>query len=652
MIDFIQLQKIIKDQLDQDRLVKTIDVSAITLEMAINEASTLLDMPQRKLEYEIVQQGSSGFLGMGKKEWKIRAYPRLVLKKDTAESILANTVALEQEKVIQDKDGGAFVHKTLDGVMLKVTAPQGNGKRVTDYQALHALKIRDAVSFDEKIVHAIVEDAEGQYIKVGTFDHKYSEDSMINVEISADEMKAFIIVTPPGPRGCDLSLETIISFLKNNKVVMGIKEEALRDFIDTPVYRQPVVAAEGIEPKNGESAYMEYYFRTDQSKIQLRESNSGNIDFKELNIIQNVVENQILAKKIHATEGITGRTVTGKFTHSKNGVDIELPLGKNVQAASDGDTVLAAINGQVVLVNGKVNVEPVFTVQGNVNLKTGNITFLGTVVVTGNVEDSFSVKATGNIEVNGTVERAELEAEGDIIVHQGITGKGTGTVRAGKSIWARFIENAIIDAGNTVIVSDGIVNSKVDANKRIICHGKRAHIVGGHLRASEEISALNIGSLSTGTETLCEVGIDPKKKEQLDTLLEHKGAIEKELEDIQLNIQTLINIQKQRKKLPEDKEQYMRSLGERRFTLSEDLQKTNEEIIELQEFLANITVNGKVSAGNKIFPGVKIVIKDIVENVRTEYKSTSFTLENGLIRSGKYEEPDKDSIKGPEGYIE
>ena len=469
MIDFIQLQKIIKEQLDQDKLIKTVDVASSNLEEAIAEASTLLDIPIRKLEYEIVQQGSSGFIGIGKKEWKIRAYPHVDLKKDVAKLVLSDIAESEQQKVLQDRDGKAFVCKTIEGALLKVTAPLGNGKRVNDYQALHALNIREITDVDEELVSTVVNDADGEYVLVGKFEHKYTEDSMINVDISQDEMKAHIVLTAPGSHGCDLSFESMVNFLKNNKVVVGIKEDVLKDLVDNPVYHQAVLAAEGIEAKDGKNAYMEYYFKTDQSKIQLRETNSGNINFKELNIIQNVVENQVLAKKIHAAEGITGRTVTGKFTHSKNGVDIELPLGKNVHAASDGDTVLANINGQVVLVNGKINVEPVYTVQGNVNLKTGNITFLGTVVVAGNVEDSFSVKATGNIEVNGTVEKAELEAEGDIIVHQGITGKGTGTVRAGKSVWARFIENSIIDAGTDVIVSDGIVNSKVDANKRIIC---------------------------------------------------------------------------------------------------------------------------------------------------------------------------------------
>ncbi|GHU63919.1 hypothetical protein FACS189445_6960 [Spirochaetia bacterium] len=184
-----------------------------------------------------------------------------------------------------------------------------------------------------------------------------------------------------------------------------------------------------------------------------------------------------------------------------------IPLGKNVHLGDDKVTIISDMNGQVVEVGGKINVEPVYTVDGNVNLKTGNIIFLGTVIVKGSVEDGFSVKAAGNIEVNGTVEKAELDAEGDIIVHQGITGsKVNGIIRAGKSIWARFIENTALEAGDMVVAQDGIINSRVDAFKRIICQGKRATIVGGRLRTSEEINAKVLGSPTAGTETICEVG--------------------------------------------------------------------------------------------------------------------------------------------------
>ncbi|GHU23173.1 polymerase [Spirochaetia bacterium] len=653
MIDFAQLQELIRIQLAEDRAIRMVDASGTSLEAAVTEAATLLNLPVRRIEYEILERGFPGFLGMGKKEWAIRAYQHNVLKQSISELIESKEEAeAEAEEVIADKDGAVYVHLSIDGVLLKVVPPVGNGKMASEADAMLALRSRNVTDIDKEAVRAAVKDAEGVYTHVGNFDHKFTDDSMISVNIAEDEMKAFISLTLPGTRGCDQTVDALITFLKNKKIVYGIREKFLVDFMDQPIYREQVLVAEGLLPQNGKNAQMEYFFQTDQSKVRLQEGRGGQIDFKQLNIIHNVIENQPLAKRIHATDGITGRTVTGKYLPAKDGNEMDLPLGKNTHADKDGDTILSDIHGQVVLVGGKVNVEPVYTVPGNVNLKTGNIVFLGTVVVQGSVEDGFSVKAAGNIEVNGTVERANLEAEGDIIVHQGIVGKGVGSVKAGKSLWARFIENCNVETGDMVIVSDGIINSKIDANKRIICQGKRAHIVGGRLRASEEISALLIGSSTGGTETICEVGIDPKSKSQLEALIDNKASMQKETEEIQLNIQTLVNIKKQRKSLPEDKEQVLIELVGRRKELLIDIQKTDEQIVVIQEFLANLKARGKVSAGNKVFPGVKIVIRDITEQIRNEYKAVTFTLENGLVRSGKYEEPDEESKKQPEGYME
>jgi uncharacterized protein (DUF342 family) len=252
--------------------------------------------------------------------------------------------------------------------------------------------------------------------------------------------------------------------------------------------------------------------------------------------------------------------------------------------------------------------------------------------------------------VNGTVEKAELDAEGDVIVHQGITGKSAGMVRAGRSVWARFIENAVVEAGNMVVASDGIINSQVDAFKRIICQGKRAHIVGGRLRASEEINAKILGSPTSGTETIFEVGFDPKSKEELSRLEIQKAESERQLEEIQLNLQTLINIKKQRKSLPEDKEAYMQELMDKRQILMSDMQKINEDIGKVQNFLNNLKTRGRVSASSKVYPGVKILIRDAKEDVRNEYRAVTFVLENGLIRVTKYEETDEDIKRGPDGY--
>ena len=295
------------------------------------------------------------------------------------------------------------------------------------------------------------------------------------------------------------------------------------------------------------------------------------MNFKELNRIQNVVEGQPLAQKMPAERGKGGKTLFGRYLEAKNGKDINLPLGKNVVMDSDGRTILAAMNGQVLLVGDKINVEPVMEIEGDVSIKTGNITFLGTVIVKGSVEDGFNIKASGNIEVHGTIGRCSIIADGNIVVSGGIMGHDEGVVLAGGSLWAKFIQNTSVTVEEYVIVADGIMNSNVTAKKRIMLQGKRASIIGGHLFATEEISAKSVGSSGGGRETILEVGFDPQLKQRMVVLVESKEALAKELEEVNLNIQTLDNMKKVRRSLSADKEENLSSLLSRREEINTEM---------------------------------------------------------------------------------
>jgi uncharacterized protein (DUF342 family) len=651
MVDFVQLQEIIKDRLEQDRSVHSIEVVGSTLETVTADAAALLDVPIRHLEYEIMERGSPGIMGIGKKEWRIQAYEKIVLGKKKAGQGLLEEELGEQGPIIEDRDGEVFVHFSSDGeAQIKVTPPQGNGRKASEVYAMQLLTDRKAEHVDSGLVSKLLREAQGVYVKVGDYERHSYNDSVVRTEISEGEMQAFMQVSPPGEGGCDVSFETYANIFKMNKIVHGIKEDVLREFVDKPVYSEKILIAEGTKAKDGRDAFIDYYFETDQSKVRLKEGSNGKIDFKELNIIQNVTENQPLAKRMPPEKGVPGETVNGKWLSATNGKDINLPVGNNTHVADDGDTILADINGQALVISGLINVEPVYTVPGDVNLKTGNIVFLGTVIVQGNVEDGFSIKASGNIEVHGTVAKAELDADGDIIINQGVNGKGGGHIYAGKSLWARFIENANVKVGDMVFVSDGIINSYVDANNRIICQGKRAAIMGGRLRAGEEINAKTLGNPTSGTETICEVGFDPRSKEELDRLHEEKLNLEKQMEELNRTIMSLINIKKQRKSLPDDKEAQLQEMMDNRTALSEALNTNGEATQEIQSFLNNLKTRGRVSASAKVYPGVKIVIRDTVDDVRTDYKAATFVLENGLIRVSKYEEPDEAAKKGPDGH--
>ena len=307
------------------------------------------------------------------------------------------------------------------------------------------------------------------------------------------------------------------------------------------------------------------------------------------------------------------------------------------------------MDGQVLLINDKINVEPIMEVDG-VNIKTGNITFLGTVIVNGNVEDGFDVKASGNIEVNGAVGASHLESDGDIIVSQGIVGRDEGEIICGGSLWAKFIQNTKVTVQENIIVNDSIMNSEVSAQRRIILQGKRAQITGGHLFATETVLAKNIGSAGGGTETVIEVGVDPKAKHRLAELLEMQGNNLKELEELELNLQTLENQKKIRKNLPKDKEENLKKLVIRKAEIKKENEEFNTEITSIQAHLRELKNIGKVYASGTVYTGVKIYVRDEKDEVRADVKSVTFYYEEGFVRRGKYVQPEFDDIKGPDGY--
>jgi uncharacterized protein (DUF342 family) len=325
-----------------------------------------------------------------------------------------------------------------------------------------------------------------------------------------------------------------------------------------------------------------------------------------------------------------------------------MPIGKNVRMAEDGLTALAEINGQVAISGGKIVVEPIHVINGDVNLRTGNVLFLGSVIVKGNVDDGFTVKAAGNIEVMGSVGKSVLDAEGDIIVHQGVAGKTTGVIRCGRSVWAKFIENARVEAGDLVVVSDGIIASTVLSDRKIICKGRRASIVGGRLRAVEEIDAKTLGSVA-GSETVLEVGYDPKRKERLAAIEEQREEHRHQLEEITLNMSTIENLVRSGRTVPQEKKGYYQELKGRKVEIAGENKKLDAEREEILSYLSDLRVSGKISASGTVFPGVKVGIKDAFLEVRNEFKFVTFIADDSTVKVTKYEESDEDLSIGRRG---
>ena len=652
MVTLDKVRQDMKALLAVDKELHFVDVNADTIDEALADAAVQLDTKVSNLQYEIVERGSDGFMGLGKKHWKLKIYqdPNTVKKvsKLASDGLFDNEEA-EDTVLIQNRDGLYYVRRFKSDIVLKVLLPIGDGAEVELRDVLDDIKRADTIDYDEDLIKKYVKQGtDHQYMNVGSYKHAAAGDVIIGVEVSKDEMKGNIIVSPPTGSGSEASEDMIKRALMSQGVVeQCFNQERITEFVDNPVYNEPFEVASAILPVDGHDAYISYNFETDPKKLKAKVSESGKINYKELNQIQNVIADQPLAQKIPAERGKGGKTLFGRYLEAKNGKDIQIQLGANVRLDRDGVTIKAEIDGEVMLVNGKVTVEPIKYLDA-VNVKTGDVKFVGTVIIKGSVEEGYKVEAT-NIEVNGTVEKSTLEATGNIIVRQGIFGKGEGYIKAGKSLWAKFINECTVEVEENIIVFDSIINSNVTAMKNIIVKGKKAQILGGHLLATEEICAKKIGSPGGGTETILEVGIDPRAKKRLEELQNMQAKSTKEYENCDLDIQTLEQQKKLRKKLPQEKEEKLKDLKERCEQISKELSEMSKEINSIQAHLRELKAVGKVKAESNVYAGVKVYVRDVLDEVKIDTQGVTFYYEKSFSKRGPYEPPAL-AMEEPDGY--
>jgi uncharacterized protein (DUF342 family) len=621
---------------------EVIEVEAYSVEEGLKRASETLGVNISDLEYEIVEHGKRSFLS--KKPFRLAITVTRSVETFGGDAFADFDETAAAEALKRDLDGVYRIKITRIGLMLKVILPKGKGQRVRVEDVLIGIREKGVDEFDKSKIAKIVRSASGEYIKVCDFEVDERSEGRVVIEISEDEMKAFMTLVPPKPRGRVLDIDDIHDALHDRNVVVGVIDDVILKCIEEEEYNIMTVIAEGIKPVHGENAKIAYNFRTEK-KVHLEEDEKGQVNFKDLDLVENVVAGQLLATKVQATEGQPGRTITNRLLEAKTGKDIDLVPGKNTELSSDGMNIIATINGQVIFSNEKVNVEPIYEVKGDVDMHTGNILFLGTVIVKGNVEDGFSIKAAGDIEIRGSVGKCLLDAEGDVNIKQGVMGKLDGTIKAGGSVWAKFLEQVTVIADKNVFVQDGIMHCHVDATEKVICFGKRATIVGGRIRAGEIVNTKTLGSVSF-TETIVEVGVDPKSRQRLFELDKEQNKNIEELDKLNTNIGTLENQQKVRRHWSEEKREMLDQMHVSRDELSARMSEIREEMDELKSYLKLLKSIGKTSVLKYVYSGVRIGIKDTYFDVKNEFKYVTFVLESGRIQVKKYEDIDLEEILG------
>jgi hypothetical protein len=446
------------------------------------------------------------------------------------------------------------------------------------------------------------------------------------VRITRDELEAYITLIPPRHDGPELSLAELKLALIKNGIMHGIDNNLLSTLAENPIYEIEFTIAKGTPKTDGENA--ELFYKVDmERRLMPKEKEDGSIDFRDLGIIQEVSQGAVLCEKIAATPGIPGTTVKATAIAPMPGKDKSMPMGKNVVFSDDHLKLLAGVDGHISIAGGKINVLDVFVVAGDVSSQTGNISFVGNVMIKGNVTQGYTVKSSGDVTINGVVESAKIITGGDLLIKGGFRGGETGELEIDGNAACSFIEGGTVRVRGNIDTSY-IINSTVKCGGSVVLSG-RGLIRGGSVTARESITANYIGAAVSSAVTTVEVGNDPDIIERFKKVNQDMAVQDKNIKGVELVINSLMKL-KQINRLPPDKaanlekaELYVANMKETFLALRDEREVLKTQIEEIGY--------GKLNVKNTAYHGTKIVIGPEATTLQVDHSFCTFLRDvNGI----------------------
>ncbi|MBC8079421.1 MAG: DUF342 domain-containing protein [Gorillibacterium sp.] len=461
-------------------------------------------------------------------------------------------------------------------------------------------------------------------------DRKSNIDKCLKVRISPDKMTALLELVFID-NSFEYTYEDLIDLLERNGVYFGIQQGTLMKLIEhkEAFLNTGVTAAIGVAPEEGKAGFVINRFEVDPSARKPQVLEDGTVDFKEMTTILNIRRGEQIAERVLAGEGKAGKTVTGELIAAKTGKEARFKVGKNVMVDPEQRFMFASIDGVIVRTDGeKINVFPLYEVNGDIDFNIGNIDFVGSVLVRGNVRSGFRVKASGDIRVTGGVEGAELYADGSIEVSGGILGQNKGIIIAGKNVKSSFIQDGKVEAGEDVLISQSIMHSSIRAGHSVICKSAKGLIVGGTIQAGERVEARTVGN-SVATYTAIEVGIPPERRNELLAL---RSQLKMSMENLKKTEQAVAILDQLAAagQLSMDKLTMRTNLSHTKKVTADEIVGIRERILEL-EVLFEQTGVAVIDIAATIYGGCKIVMGRYTKFIKDPINRARFQVVDGDI---------------------
>lgn len=361
----------------------------------------------------------------------------------------------------------------------------------------------------------------------GTVEHRtLSIDKLIKV--TPNRMQAILCLKPTPPGQPFLDQDTLLQVLEQEKISFGRLPHAAGQCLEDAVKEQrpkQAVIALGTLPIQGKDAWLHY--EMDIGPLPGKVMGNGEIDFRERNMFIAVSKDQLIAVKIAPTVGTPGKDIFGAEVAQEPGKDIALNVTDDAAYNEATGEIRATRSGVLTKVSeGSVKVCSRQVIAQNIDFQTGNINSNDSVEIKGSIKPKFKVNALGDILITGTIEKAQVKSDSNVVVKIGLIGE-LSEIDAKGDIDIYIVEHGRIYAGGSIILRKSAYFCRMHANGNIHCDSS-SRIVHSQIVAAGSITTGTIGSDSADPSLLA-AAVSP---EQLQRYFDLKRIIDAQIKEI------------------------------------------------------------------------------------------------------------------------
>lgn len=432
------------------------------------------------------------------------------------------------------------------------------------------------------------------------------EDSVLSngtyVKVDEDEMAAWLYLTPP-QEGESYKKNDLIDYLERHGVVEGLHQSNLSGMIKKKVYNREILIAKGREIQEGADGYFEYLFSPEEyGTPKVRED--GSVDYTNINALQNVKAGEKVAIYHKAVQAVDGCTVLGNVLKGTLYRDLPPMRGKGIRR--EEEDYYAQNDGKIELKDGRVDIQNVHEISGDVDMIIGKVEFFGDIIIYGNVEEGVVIRAGRNIEIHGSTSLANLYAGGDIILSRGIQGGNKSKISARGNIFADFIEHTTVEAGG-MVQANIIMNSNVSAKDKVIATGKKGAIIGGYVHAVKGIEAACVGN-DVELRTIVHCGYESQTHERMLAIRKKETEIKEKISELVDSMSDALREKRMRgASTPETTEKKLVEWNKLKDQYFAELDKVESDKTSLEE-LVEESKDSEIKIDGNVFRGVTICI--------------------------------------------